>query len=308
MPNAFISLLIDAHTETSLTEKRKAILDMVNEHISITIDEKFDKKARSRYLKTSMRRYITGDFLYIDGDTIIAEDLSSLEETDIIIGAVLDAHVFLSEYGKYYPAKLKKMKAYATKLGLDSYFDLNVRYNGGVFLCKDCKTGHDFFNEWHKLWLYTYEKGAVTDQQSLNQANFNLGNVIKELDGIWNCQILDDGALRYLYDAKIIHYFATQTAGKPFLPANNEYIESIKTTGMVSDEIRKMLIKPKTLFASNTRLLLIEKQSLEFYNSASFGAAKRIYYTKFGSVIEFILSGIKKRLFIPLKKKLSKRK
>jgi len=306
MPNAYVSLLVDNITETNLTGKRKTVLDLVNECIRVDIDDCFNKKARSRFLKTSMRRHIKGDFLYIDGDTIIADDLSQIDNINASIGAVLDSHVYLSEYGNYYPANLKRMKAHAAKLGLDSYFDLNTRYNGGVLLCRDCTISHDFFREWHRLWLYCQKLGNITDQQSLNQANFNLGDIIKELSGIWNCQILNDGALRYLNDAKIIHYFATQLHEKTFLLAGNEYVESIKETGIVSDNIKELLIKPKSQFAANTRLMLIDRTLCEFYDSAIFGAAKRIYFSKLGIALEFVLARIRKYIFTPLRKKLRK--
>jgi len=307
-PNAFISLLIDNITKINITGKRKKILDLINEIISITIDERFDKKARSRFLKTSMRQHVAGDFVYIDSDTIIADDISSVANVNIDIGAVLDAHVFLSEYEKYYPAKLNRMRKASAKIGFDSCFDSNIRYNGGVILCKDCTASHNLFNEWHRLWLYSHGRGMITDQQSFNQANFNLGNIIEELDGIWNCQILDNGALRYLHDAKIIHYFATQTADKPFLLANKKYIEYIKSTGSINSEIRTMLENPKTLFASNTRLILVDKSLYAFYDSAIFGAGKRLYYTKMGNIIEFIFYRIRKYIFTPLRKKLAREK
>jgi hypothetical protein len=308
MPDAFISLLVDNNTEKSLTGKRRNILDFTNEFKSIVIDDGFDKKARSRWLKTSMRRHIEGDFLYIDGDTIIAEDLSSLAGIDVDIGAIPDAHVYLSDYEKYYPARLQQMKSKYAKLGFSSCFDLKIHFNGGIFFCRDCTTGHNFFNEWHKLWLYCHGVGNVTDQQSLNQSNFILGSVIKELDGIWNCQILYDGALRYLHDAKIIHYFASQPGEKAFIPANDYFFDSIRETGIIDQNIKDMLKNPKSLFVPNTRLMLIDRSLRGFYDSAICGAAKRIYYTKLGSAIEFLFFRIRKYIFTPLRRKLSKRK
>jgi Fe2+ or Zn2+ uptake regulation protein len=306
MPDAFISLLIDDNTKSAITGKREEILKIINELKSVTVDDRFDKKSRSRWLKTSMRQNIEGDFLYIDGDTIIAENLSSLDDFDAAIAAVPDAHIYLSDYEKYYPARLNQMKAKYKKLGFSSCFDLNIHFNGGIFLCRDCKTAHDFFNEWHRLWLYCYEKNNITDQQSLNQSNFILGGVIKELDGIWNCQILYDGALRFLHDAKIIHYFASQDGEKAFIPANNNFFNSIKETGIVNQDLIDMLKNPKSLFASNTRLILVDRSLRGFYDSALCGAAKRIYHTKPGAAIEFIFFRIRKYIFTPLRKKLSK--
>jgi len=306
-PNVFISLLVDNNTEATLYGDRKAILNLVNEFKSLSIDRKFNQKARSRWLKTSMRQNFEGDFLYIDGDTVIAEDLSSLQYMDIDIGAVLDSHINLAEKDKYFPIRMKTIKALGPKLGITAPFDLNAYFNGGVMFCRDNKEGHEFFREWHRLWLGHFELGGLNDQSSLNLANFILGNIIKELDGIWNCQILDDGALRYLHKAKIIHYFSSRPGKKVFLPANDDFIISIKEHGVVDQEIKEAIKNSKSLFLSNTRLFLVEESSQAFYDSAFCGIAKRIFSTKIGIIIEFVFSRIRKYIYTPLRKKISKR-
>jgi len=306
-PDAFISLLVDNITGASLVGKRAAILDLVNEFKAITIDDKFSQKARSRWLKTSMRHNIEGDFLYIDGDTIVSEDLSCLGNADIDIGAVPDSHAYMSERNEYSPVRLKNIKKLCPKLGITPCFDLNVYFNGGVMFCKDNGPGYGFFNEWHRLWLKCHELGGLNDQPSLNLSNFVLGNVVKELEGIWNCQIPDDGALRYLHNAKIIHYFSSRPGEKVFLPANDEFIAGIKENGIVPQEIKDLIANPKSLFSKNTRLFFAEKSSRAFYDSAFCGMAKRVFHTKFGKATEFVLSMIRKNIYIPIKRKFSRR-
>lgn len=309
MPNAFISLLADDITAASLTGKRAEILKLVDEFKSVKIDKCFNKVARSRWLKTSMRRLIEGDFLYIDNDTIISDNLSSITDTEAELGAVLDDHTYISEYKKFRPKRLRDIQKLFKKCRFDSPFEYKTYFNGGIFFCKDCKAGHDFFNQWHSLWLHCHDLNILTDMQSLNQANYNMGNIIKELDGIWNCQLMHDGALKHFYNAKIIHYFATHVHDKPFLFANRECLESIKESGTINQGIMDMLKTPKTQFASSARIFLIDDTLREFYDSATFGAAKRIYYTVFGKIVEMIFSKIKKNVFTPLRKKLyNKRK
>jgi len=307
MPNAFISLLVDNITNETLIGKRKTILNLVNEFKSITINDKFNQKTRSRWLKTSMRKYISDSFLYIDGDTIITDDLSSIEYMEMDIGAVLDSHISLSEKNKHFPIRLKSIKELSSKFGVVPQFNLDVYFNGGIMLCRDNEVGHAFFNEWHRLWLKYFDLGGLNDQSSLNLSNFILGDIVGELDGIWNCQIFEDGALKYLYRAKIIHYFSSRPGKKVYIPANDEFIASIKETGFVNENILKQIKYPKSLFASNTRLILLEESSRLFYDSAFFGVTKRIFGTKLGTAIEFILSRIRKKIYIPLRKKFSKR-
>ena len=307
MPEANISLLVDDITERTLSDQRAKILKLTNELKSVKVDEPFNKQARSRWLKTSMRRHIEGDFLYIDGDTIIADDLSPINDLDIELGHVLDDHGYLSEYEKTRPKRLKEVKRMFRSRNFDKDFDFKVYFNGGVSFCRDCKTGHDFFNEWHRLWLHCYKLNMLSDQPSLNQANFNLGNPIKELDGIWNCQLMHDGAMKYIHDAKVLHYFTTHVHEKFFLLANSEHTAGIKETGAIDQKTMDMLKNPKYQFAPNTRIMLVDTRYTDFYDSAICGAAKRIYHSKIGIFMEYVLSKIKKHIFTPLRKKLFKR-
>jgi hypothetical protein len=91
---------------------------------------------------------------------------------------------------------------------------------------------------------------------SLNQANHEMGNVVRELDGIWNCQISHNG-LPFLYKANIIHYYATSLASftTPYLLASDDILLSIKNEGRVSEEIEKLIRDPKSAFVYNSRIL-----------------------------------------------------
>lgn len=71
-PNAFISILTDSETKKNIDESsRSSINNFVDEFIVVNIPSSFSKKHKSSWLKTSMRSYISGDFLFIDSDTII---------------------------------------------------------------------------------------------------------------------------------------------------------------------------------------------------------------------------------------------
>jgi len=308
MPNAFVSLLVDDATEANLCGKRGEIIKLVNEFKAVKLNKRFNKKARSRWLKTSMRQHIEGNFLYIDNDTIIADDLSTIDSLNVDLGAVLDEHAYLSEFEKYRPARLREIKAMFKRRRFNQPFDFKIYFNGGLFFCRDCKAGHDFFSEWHRLWLHCFEQGELTDQPPLNQANFNLGNPIKELDGFWNCQLPYPGALVYLYDAKIIHYFADQISDKCFLLANNEYFRAIKETGVVNQKITAMLKNPKAQFSPHAHVMLIDTKLRDYYDSAICGASRRIYRSKAGTVLEYILGRVKKHVFTPMRKKIFLRK
>jgi len=294
---AFVSLLIDETTETTLKNKRKNILGLVDELKTIEIDSRFNKKARSRWLKTTMRRHIDGNFLYIDSDTIISEDLSGIEDLDVNLGAILDSHVLLQD-----SLWKKSIQKNDKILNFNSSFKTDKYFNGGIILCKDDPVCHNFFNEWHNLWLHCFERGILIDQPSFNQTNHLMDNVIIELDGKWNCQILANGAVRYLHDAKIIHYFAIYTPeDKPYLLANKEIFERIRKSVSIDPELKEMLMNSKNSFMSNTRLV-----AGKFGDSKIYSAATRIFFSKLGASIELMFLFVHRFIFEPLQKILPK--
>ncbi len=305
-PDAFISLLIDDITEKTLIDKRRNILEFINELKVIKIESQFNKKARSRWLKTSMRQHIKGDFLYIDCDTIIAENLSELAEMNIKLGGVLDSHCYLDTYFDNAPYMKTNMQALDERLGFVSIFKSRFYCNGGILFCSDSPIVYDFFSEWHRLWLFCFSQGVITDQQSLNQTNYSLGGIITELNGIWNCQILCDGSVAYLHNAKIIHYYAVQKKQKPYLLANETVFQQIKLAGKITTDIKSKLDNPKNLFSPDTRLSLFDKSLDKFTNSATYAAAKHLYNSKLGNFAEKFLDRFRQVIFIPITRKLVK--
>jgi hypothetical protein len=247
-PNGFISLLIDDVTEKTFTGKRKDILAIVDELKVIEIEGRFNKKARSRWLKTTMREHIAGDFLYIDCDTVIADDLSDVFSLDVDLGAVPDSHVLFKEFSSkdFVQTMMKRLDFNFTP-------DPLFYFNGGLLFSKDIQNSHDFFSEWHRFWLLCFEKNVSIDQPSLNQANVNFHQCIEKLDDKWNVQILT-GGLPYLSNAKIVHYFSSNDQENPFLIARRAVYDEIRRCG-ISENIMEKLSDAKSQFSAKTRLI-----------------------------------------------------
>jgi hypothetical protein len=261
-PNAAVMVITDDLTALTLTGKRSA-LHAIAEVKTLNLPPELNNLRRSRWLKTIMRQHIKGDFLYIDCDTVIAADLSDINDLETNLGAVLDKHTRVKEH-----TLRKKFYNFDKILGFSSAFGTNMHFNSGVLLCRDTPTVHNFFEEWHKLWLYSISKDIEFDQPSLNQACVNSEGIITELDGKWNCQIEFSG-LQYLSEAKIIHYFASTKNIKSFIPANDLFLKTVKETGQVSLEIREYLEKPLKLFDPNIRLVS-DKRMLNIIDSSFF--------------------------------------
>jgi lipopolysaccharide biosynthesis glycosyltransferase len=286
MPYAFVSLLTDDTTEKTLQDKRRNILGLVNELKVVKIDSQYKKKARSRWLKTSMRRHIEGDFLYIDCDTFICEDLNDVNNLSIDLGAVLDNHVLLHDsLGE------TGFRNFGKLLGFG--FISDTYFNGGVILCRDIPQCYAFFDEWHRLWLKGASK-VLFDQPYFNQVNFNHNNLIKEMSGIWNCQVLM-GGINFLVDAKIIHIYGFKPPNRPYALYDSSFLQYVKDMGNVDDNIRNLLMHPRKHFHPTTYLLR-DKETREIISSNLFSIIKHVYDLKLVKIIYKIGKNIYRKI------------
>jgi len=253
MPDAHVTLLCDSKTKNTLVDKRCEYEKYISDVVSVKAPDTLSQVEVSRWLKTSMRRLIEGAFLFIDCDTIITEDLSSITQMNINFGGCLDCHALLDRHHN------KKMfKDNEKKLGFTSYLS-NKQINSGIIFCADTPDTHKIFDRWHELWLFSKDKKILRDQPSLNMAIYENQSFFTELDGTWNCQIISN-YLPFLVNAKIIHYFATKLYmyTSPYIFASEDIFKKIKEHGTVPDFVYKLLENPKSAFVSESRTFVGE--------------------------------------------------
>ena len=246
-PHADIVVLMDNKTAESLTGKRAALKDYATEITSVDFEDSVPNVDRSRLIKTAIPDYVQGDFLYIDCDTIIADDLSSIAECPYSVAGVLDGHVLLDEHvhRDYFLKRDKKLGFHGTKAA-------GFNFNGGLVFARDTPEAKALFKAWNEAWKYSaYQKHDKHDQSALNEANYRTGLAMKQLPGEWNCQP-SHGGLAFLKDAKIIHYYSSEFSGKHYLPyyklADKTLQEKIKEEGDIPDEVKQMIAEPKFQF------------------------------------------------------------
>jgi lipopolysaccharide biosynthesis glycosyltransferase len=287
-PNAFVILVTDSQTASTLTDSRKLVFNYIDKNLVIKVNGE-TKLQRSRIIKTTLRNYIDGNYLFIDSDTIICSSLDDIDLFPYEIGAVLDRHMCLSKH----PCKDLIKKGAATIdwniTSLDEYF------NSGVFYVKDTPNTKMLYEEWHRLWCESVQNGGYLDQPALGKANSKLGYIIKELPGEWNCQIMENG-LKYLSSSRIIHYYAEfrgkHKDRKSYLFSNAKYYKMIKEHGGVPDEILYMLQTPKSAFSDDNYICCDEE--LKVVRSRQFQLSKYLIksHSKIFAFIESILNGI----------------
>jgi len=284
-PESEIIVLVDDKTNNTLMGRRSGYKKYVSETKVISVPSEFSQKETSRWIKTSIHHYITGDFLFIDCDTIITENLVPDFSPDIQVGAVLDTHVPLSMH--HLRNDFIKQK---TSSGFSNQYNFTNYFNSGIIFCRDTLEMRIFFNYWHELWEKSNKKGVSADQPSFNQANCEMGNIITELSGEWNCQISHNG-LPYLSKAKIIHYYATSLVSfdPAYMPASLKILSSIKETGDLPAEIFRFLENPKSAFTEKSRIIA-DTDALDIIDSAYF--AKLLWLRRTHQRLFFLINKI----------------
>ena len=270
-PELEVEIVTDRETADSLDQQRRKLLSGVTRIVSIDVSKGFNKMQRSRWLKTSLRNLIIGDYVFIDTDTIICRELPVNEEFDGDIFAVKDLHINIDQHAHRYD-----IEARANLIGWDISNPSQPYHNSGVMIVKDTDVTHKFYQRWNEEWQASAAKGCSSDQPSLCKINIEEGNLIRPLDDRWNCQVTENG-LRFLDEAYIIHYFASgeRENRKPYLFDDVEIYRKVRKDG-VSRDIEKMLKNPRTAFRE--RVQLISDKDIDFFNSPLCRHLRRFYY------------------------------
>lgn len=200
-PNIQIVVLADQDTAKTLVGSRSKINEYVTELKVVEVPAYYNMMQRSRFLKTSIPKYVDGDFIYMDSDTVVAGSLDDVYEKVQHLGLIRDEN--LEEYGDFVK---KWISGNCRMLG---WHDLSQEkgYNGGVLVVKRTSESEQFFNHWHKNWLECCSKGYDRDQLALTKANIECNYIIEEIDGKFNCQVARFEADKYKDDVRIIHYY-----------------------------------------------------------------------------------------------------
>lgn len=201
-PNAHIVLLVDDLTDQLLVDKRAEVLEYITEKVVIPFeDANATMMYRSRFLKTSVRQLVKGDFLFLDCDTIITQCLAEIDNINAEIAAVLDSNRHISEY-----QKLDK-EAILNKASICgwAFDDLKEYRNSGVVYVKDTFNTHVFYSRWHENYFHTQQLGINIDQISLEQTSRDI-SIVNTLDNIWNAIMYVRP--KFIEKAKVIHFLS----------------------------------------------------------------------------------------------------
>lgn len=285
MPDAHITLVVDEKTSETFTSTRKKMSSFADEIVIVPLNKSYSTKLRSRLLKTNLRNYIKGDYLFIDTDTVICHPMYEVEKFKSEIAAVYDTHSIF-EFNPYRDMCLEHGHKLNWSIETEKEY-----FNSGVIYVKDTPKTHDFFTLWQKNYLDSYSKGVSMDQPSFAKTNFEFDHIIRPLSGIWNCQFKH--GVRFLKDAKIVHYFVTNVSkggSPPFLLNKREVFDTIKQEGIINETINEIIKDPFCGIADVTHLY--SGDDLIFFRTMSYRRIYKLYKNNrhIFNIIDFLFS------------------
>ena len=283
-PDGNITVLVDQGTAATLVGRRHKVYDVADEVKVVTCPEGYNNKLRSRYLKTTMYSHMAGDFVYIDGDTLVCGPMDDVAG-DYDIGGVPDRHFIFSKH----PLK-ETLETNISPCGYRVYGD--KYFNGGFMYVRRSERAERLFRLWEELWKASLLHAVSQDQPSLNEANYRMEGVIHELSGIWNCQISRHSSwLPYLHDAKIIHYFASNEEGTvPYLLSDDDLLRHA-LDDVYPAELQTILDNPKAAFSDSMRILS-HPLRIEIYESEVFNWVYKLCRNKALKALFSVANGI----------------
>lgn len=288
-PKAEILLLVDDRTFAEINNGRTLIKKYVSDIVEVFVPKEYDNKLRSRYIKTTVRENVQGDFLFVDTDTVITGNLDEIDSCPNDVAAVLDMHLPLNQ-----TPYLEEVKFQASKMVWNLTSKDYTYYNSGVMYVKDTPTAHKLYKQWHENWLLKAKNGLYTDQPALAFANNQCGHVIGELSGKWNCQLLVNG-LPFLSEALIIHYFSSGINKKmkqsPYIFADDHLLEKVKQHQDFTKDLIEAIESPKCKAFPLGKTILVGGEDFDVFRSdvVKFIYSRYYYYPKMYSVIKYFV-------------------
>lgn len=241
-PTAQVILVCDCETVQAIKNSQHRIEQEVDKIISVDVPAN-SPGFRNRYLKTNLRHYVEGPFLYLDADTLIRDDLSPIFNTKASLAGVPN------HSGTGSPSEIpsSELKIYE-KLGWS--LPSNYYVNGGVLFFADHSEVYEFCNLWHQKWIECSSTiGKHLDQPSLNSAIDDTQIHFTWLDHPYNAQV--HARPHTAWDARIWHIYLSEPHPSPKNVLAQALVQYRQGTSMSSHDIAKLCQRPHPWLINN---------------------------------------------------------
>jgi hypothetical protein len=197
--DARIVLVTDEATEPLVRAKAPYLREVVDEFL-IEAARMPEPRARSFYLKTRLRDIVTGDFIYLDSDTLPIRPFFDMAEGDWDVAFVQDR----THHGPIMPVyphwELPRLQKMGWQAKLSRYF------NAGIGFYRDNPRVRALSSDWQARWLHSYSLGDDWDQLALNCSLEAVPVRVHELSPRYNAMVTVSPV--HAIGAKIYHFFA----------------------------------------------------------------------------------------------------
>lgn len=244
---ALIILIVDDLTNKLLVGRRAEILEYISEKLVVDLPDDMNMINRSRWLKTSFRKLISGDLLFIDCDTIITSSLNEIDNCSSEIAAVLDSHLPLNKYlVSIFDHVRKRAEIVGWDVTKEKYY-----FNSGVIYVKDTEGNSRFFEDWHSCWIKGIKSQIIADQPYFALANIKSGRPVQRLDDVWNCIMYTQPL--FVDHAKIMHFSSFKNMSYLF---GNSFLRKVRNDGVQNNDfIKYSILNPLLSFVPFDNLI-----------------------------------------------------
>lgn len=243
--DVYVEIVTDNQTESTIVGKRNLIRKYASEMHVVDVPREYSKAQRSRYIKTNLRKFVKGDYLFIDTDTVIRSSLADIDNLTHDVYAVRDLNMF-SRFTKRYKTVVENYVSICDDILNEPYF------NSGVMYVKDTPKAHQLYQVWYESWKDFCDMGLFLDQPVLCYANKLVGRIIHRLDDVWNYQTFYITE-RDINRIKIAHYMNGKCHSE-YLLSNPEVLKTIKQTGQITPMLDYLIRNPQDTFIADGTL------------------------------------------------------
>lgn len=233
-PEATIMIACDEETASILAKSADPILQDADQWLTVSTPPG-SNTFRNRFVKTTLRKHLSGPFLFLDSDIVVRGDLSRIFKSSAdIAGAPNHSRTTLQEQ------IWEKDQEMLTAMGWP--VNENVYINGGVLFYNDTPKAYQFAEAWHQKWLSCSQRlQSYRDQPALNAAVHEIKPQMAILEYAFNAQI--ETNVRSAWGAVIWHFYAAAHEG---VETNYEvYIKKIQGGTLVEEmAVRQLIVSP----------------------------------------------------------------
>lgn len=159
-----------------------------------------DARARSRFVKTQVRSIMSGDFIFLDADTLPVATFDELLLCQAPVGAAANWSPEASA-GEFPVEQIPYFEQLNWTPPASPYL------NSGVIFWRDCAAAYDLGQLWHRNWRKFFETvDNPLDQAAFNHSSASLGITPTIVDGKFN--FWPGRGHGYGNDTRIYHFYA----------------------------------------------------------------------------------------------------